>query len=120
MKNLLVTAVLFLATFTVSGQLNNNAKILKESTAIEYKLIKKYAEQRWDEDHEMIVYTINEQADALAEVVSILKSGGDKLIMFKAWNNWEDSSIKVEGKSFVDFEMVLYTYKEQLEAKNSY
>ena len=119
MKNTLTT-LLLLGAFTVNAQLNSNAQTLKDADSIEYRLLKKYAEQEWGEDYEMIVYTINEHADAMREVVDIMSEGGDNMIMFSAFKKWSDNSIRVEGKSFVDYTMVLYTYKEQLEAKNSY
>jgi len=56
----------------------------------------------------------------MREVVNIMNEGADKMIMFSAFKKWSDNSIRLEGKSFVDYTMVLYTYKEQLEAKNSY
>jgi len=64
MKNTL-TILLLLGAFTVSAQLNSNAQTLKDANSIEYRLLKKYAEQKWGEDYEMIVYTINEHTDAM-------------------------------------------------------
>ena len=46
MRKLFTLLLLTVAT-TVSAQLNSNAQILKDANSIEYRLIKKYAEQEF-------------------------------------------------------------------------
>jgi len=84
-------------------------------------LLKKYAENKWNDDYEMIVYTINNQAEAMLEMVELKReSDYDEGLMVAAFLKWKDKSIEIEGEYFVDYEMLVYTYKNQLEAKNSY
>ena len=120
MKNILTT-LLLLMSFTAIAQLNSNAQQLKDNGSTEYKLIKKYAESEWGQDYKMIVYTINKQADALSEMITLSKREDyDKELLFAAFQEWSDSSITVGDSVFVDYSMMVYTYKNQLEAKNSY
>ena len=117
----LFTILALTVTFIASAQLNSTAQIVKDRLPIEYKLIKKFAEDKWGQDFEMIVYTINEHADAMREFANITNAEGTDLrLMRDAYKKWTDNSIIIEGKPFVDYPMVVYTYKKQLEAKNQY
>ena len=119
-KNILTTLLLIIS-FTASAQLNETAKRVKSNLPIDYELLKKYAENKWNDDYEMIVYTINNQAEAMLEMVELKReSDYDEGLMVAAFLKWKDKSIEIEGEYFVDYEMLVYTYKNQLEAKNSY
>ena len=100
------------------GQLNENAKLLKDKVPETYQKIKTFVEQSWKDDHEMMIYGINEQADAMFKIADYTKAKDyDRKIMAIAYSNWVK---KINGKDYYDYELVLFTYEKQLKAKNQY
>ncbi len=126
-------AIIILLTISanVFGQLNKQSKAIKTKAPETYEFIKASAIEEWEDNHEMIVYHINEQADALFEYIKIAKDEAnyDKDVMFKALVEWKDDDYDILSemkkgtptvKLHVDWKMVIYTYKNQLEAKSQY
>ena len=116
-KTLLVLAVA-LISLTSYGQLNENAKQTKELSESIYLSIKSIAVDRFGYDHEMIVYTINLQADALFEFFEITKSKNyDEELMDSMRSKW---AVEIDGKYYVDYEMMIYNYNKQIASKEQY
>ena len=81
----------------------------------------------------MVIYTINKQVDALMNISILMEDDNfDGNIWFNSIMKWADNPSKFEryfndGKLeeaiesiIIQWDMVLYTYKKQLEAKLSY
>jgi len=119
-KFTLIIAIVFSGMLMQAQELNKNAKMLKSYSdgAYEYNDIKDAAIKEWDDDHQMIVFTINQQADALFDVVDEYnKPNYDKNIMLNAMEQWGE----LRGDRWKgDWVMVLFSYKNQLEAKSAY
>ena len=131
MKKLLL--LLLLAPIFGFTQLNSNAKAIKQKSPELYETIKRFSENKWDDDYQMVVYTINNQIDAFIEMGNLMNGDKfDEVIWFKSLLKWSENPTKVEeelldGKvqaaltsNIIQWDMVLYTYKNQLEAKLSY
>jgi hypothetical protein len=118
-KTILFVVLVIGMIATTFGQLNANAEGLKKHLPHIYNPIKESAIEQWDSDHEMVVYVINNQSDAYRELGNILiDSNYNETILLKALELWtENISIK---NSPTDYEMVVYEYKNQLEASKQY
>ena len=95
--------------------------------------MRKTAIEKWDDDHEMIVYSINEESKAWAEYLELVRTG-DSDVLFKAIEKWVDkrdkekfyNALRSEGVTNfmnvcrIDWGMVVYEYQNQIKAKNSY
>lgn len=132
MRKLIICLNLFFTSFTCLAQLNPEATVMKESYPEAYNQIRRTAIEKWNDDHEMIVYNINEEATAWVEYLGLLKNA-DNDVLFKAVEKWVDkrdkekfySSLKSDGTNFmnvcrIEWGMVVYEYKNQIEAKNAY
>ena len=118
MKKIILTVALIFIAFNANAQLNSNANYLKENSSKLYNKIKLLASKDWEGDHKMMVYVINQQADALMKCVEIKKRKDyDDEIMLKALGDWAED---INGVLCVDYKMVVYTYEQQIKAKNSY
>lgn len=120
----IVTLLICLLSFNVIGQLNDNAEFLRDSIPNFYKPIKDYAVSEWGTDHEMVVYTINKQSDALFEFVHLYSENHDDVvnIALAEWCIEPDKIGKTESIYEIQFDwvMVVYQIKKQLKAKSSY
>lgn len=137
MKNLFLTfVILFISTIIFAQGLNQNANYIKKNYSIGYKqTLKKHALQKWDDDYEMVVHMINNQADALINLINEFKSDNTN-IAFKSILKWSIDGYKsLNMKRFekintfglkqliffhCDWEMVKYEYDNQVKAKNSF
>ena len=125
MKKIYFLVVLLAIGMMVQAQeLNENAKFLKTDSSEDlraiYNDIKEAAVKHWGDDHNMIVFTINNQCDAYFEMVEVMqKSDYDKTIMENAVKEWGEY-LEDEGRVKADWVMVMFTYKNQLKAKNAY
>lgn len=118
MKKIILTVALLFIAFIVNAQLNSNANFVKEKSPVLYNQIKLLAGKQWEGDHQMMVYVINQQSDALVECLEIQKGKSyDKKIMEKAISDWSES---INGEYCTDYSMVIYVYKQQFKAKDSY
>ncbi len=105
---------LFGCSISFSQGLSQEAEIIKNSSPIIYKEILTFAKSKWQDNHEMIVYTINKQVRAMAEIGNIMESPNfDENILSKELIKWKKDDL-------TDYEMVLFSYKKQIKAKNSY
>lgn len=122
MKKLLIGIVLLLLSVAVfAGGLNSSANSLKANHPDIYQAIRDRAVREWDDDHDMVVYEINRQSTALYESSTLLKSNPD--ITSRALFEWADSDILGVENVFIysiDWVMVVYTAKKQIESQSSY
>lgn len=136
MKKILLTFTFLFTFFFVHAQLNGNASYIKEKYPSEYEnTFKKHALEKWETDYEMVVYMINNQVDALINTVKAFESDNTQIV-FEAIQKWsfdgykssnieafkklENFSIESLVKLHCDWEMVKYTYDNQVQAKNSF
>ncbi len=137
MKKLILALGMILLSSTVFAQgLNSNASYIKENYTNEYeKTLKKHALEKWNDDFEMVVYMINNQADALIDLIENFESSNTNIAL-KAIQKWsmdgyKDSNIAAFKKIntfglkqliplHCDWEMVKYEYDNQVEAKKSF
>lgn len=119
-----------------AGGLNNYAEFIKQKDITAYeKTIKKHAVEKWGDDHQMVVYTINQQCEAFMVLVQKNDIGDNYEIFIKALMKWAIDGYydynyeyiqkpKKDGLPLLelhcDWQMVLYTYENQLSAKNQY
>ena len=93
--------------------------------------------EKWEDDHSMILWEINRQCDSLLDMIGLIIDDGDMSIFADAITKWsiKETSIQnlekliawMKGESSddittlsVDWSMVLYEYKKQYSAANSY
>ena len=107
-----------------SEGLNSYGRRVKDQLPDVYEVIKIRAIKDWETDHEMVVYEINKQSESYLKIVST--EDIDINIFVSSLLYWADSpdSVKSDMEHFdiypIDWEMVLYEYNKQVEAKNSY
>ena len=59
---LILTLVMILMAISANAQLEQVAQAVKNTSPQKYGLIKAYAEQQFESDYTMVVYSINKQA----------------------------------------------------------
>ena len=107
-----------------SEGLNSYGREVKDQLPDVYEVIKLRAIGDWETDHEMVVYEINKQSESYFKMVST--EDIDINIFVSSLLYWADSpeSVKADMENLdlypIDWEMVLYEYNKQVEAKNSY
>lgn len=136
MRNLLLVLFLFSAISVGAQSLNTHAEYIKTKFPTDYtNTIRKHAVEEWGTDHRMIVYTINQQADALFDIVNTFKTENTQ-ILYDAAIEWSHDGYKssnitkfndlktvnVESmiKLHCDWRMVKYTYEKQVTSKAAY
>jgi len=114
MKKVLLVLAVVLSTLTMNAQLSKTATFVKKELPTRYQEIRSMSINEWGSDHEMVVYTINKQSEALIVIMTeIMKSPSyDKDVFVRALNEWGTK----EG--YTDWTMVLYTYNNQIKNKN--
>jgi len=135
MKRLILIIIIAITAITCNAQLNNTAESVRTNNPRAYNVIKKHAIDKWDSDHKMILYTINQQCDAMYEILTILSDDITteivSLITIKAMKKWAydgyESSVEKQLTDNapileldIDWRMVVYTVKKQLEASLLY
>ncbi len=135
MKNLLLFIIL-LAANVANCQLEKNAQLIKQDYPDGYNLIRYYAVQEWGNDHEMVVYQINNQCDALVSIVRKFEPKHSNTI-YRALQLWSYPTFLEHTQKYfekevtaatleqliyfhVDWEMVEYEYDNQVQAMESY
>jgi hypothetical protein len=138
MEKLLTTLAIILITATAiyaGNKLNNHAAYLKDHFSTDYELtIRANAVEKWTENHSMIVHEINQQSKALFSVSKLIKDHPD--IFVTALEKWstegyslsnmeliiehKSSRVWVLIKMSVNWNMVHWTMKEQIEAEGAY
>ena len=136
MKKLLLLPFLLIAFCAFSQGLKTNANFIKTKYPTEYsQTIRKHAVEKWSTNHEMVVYRINNQADALFKLVNNFKTE-NTTIAYEAIKKWSidgyESSNMQKFKSIktfsvdnliklhCDWEMIIYQYNNQVNAKSAY
>lgn len=121
---------------TPADELNSNAKNIKDNYTEDYeRTIRANAVKEWEDDFSMIIYEINNQADALTELMEIFKSDNSK-VFYKAMFEWTTEGWEENNKKYAeemksmdlkyllklncDWTMVLYEYKKQVKAKSAF
>ena len=141
MKKILLITLFFFSTnvFSQLSELSKAAKYMKDSEETFYKDIYKNIRQSaidmWDDNHVMIVSTINQNADALTQLLNKLSkmSESEQKIFANAIKAWVDKSdeYKFKEKGQIDFKsiftcckinwlMVKSQYDQQTAAANAY
>jgi len=135
-RTILIFLLISVFVFINAEGLESNAKYIKANYSDDYeKTIKKHALEEWNDDFRMVVYEINNQSDALVELIRIFESENTNIV-FKAIQEWsiagyKDSNVIIfkEIKTFsldellklhCDWKMVKYEYENQVKAKNSF
>jgi len=95
--------------------LNSNALFIKRNDQRLYSKIKAIAIDDWGDDHGMILYVINNQANSYF-VVSDLERDYPKIFISAAtdWNR------NINGRTCYDWGMIEYVMKNQIEAQSAY
>ena len=130
MKKLILITLLALST-SLSAQINFSATAIKSETPELYADIRSSAIQEWSNDHSMVLYEINKQADAFRELrVLHLHAPSNWRILNYALEEWgTDKShnrtvMSKDGWKMehcrADWSMVKYEYEKQVKAKRSY
>lgn len=116
MKKIILLLGILLLSLTAFSQLNNEAKAKCKS----------YAKQKWGTDYSMVEYEYNRQVQAGDEffvyygIYNCGAAGEEKdiseecMILIEAFAKWSD-----EGTGYVEWDMVLYETKKQLDAYNN-
>ena len=136
MKNLLLIFTFVLVSTSAFSQLNRYAEAIKDFDSNGYEIIKKYAINEWGSDHEMVVYRINNQCEAIYDIMNKFQSKHTN-ILYRSIQMWsydgylkknqdiyENETTVIELaqmlRFYVDWEMVEYEYDNQVDAKGSY
>ena len=115
----IITILLMLAVSISYAQLNENARIVKSKIPDAYSLIKDQAVEKWGSDHEMVVYTINNQCDSYYNIAMLTQEKNfDLELLENCMAKW--SKVVGEDIKWIDWEMVEYEYTNQITAKNAY
>jgi len=113
MKKIILLILLLVSNLLIFAQLNDDGKAK----------IKANAKNKWGTDWEMVQYEYNKQIEAGNEFLELYnkydchknsetKNVSDEcMILVQAFAKWSD-----EGTGWVEWDMVLYETKEQLEA----
>lgn len=117
----LVIIILIVGLSLFADGLNQDAQQLKDEYPAFYEAVKQRAVGEWGDDHTMILYVINQQSTALFDCNELLSTHG--IIVGTQIAEWCDDEINYYENYFlapVDWEMVLYTSKMQIEAQANY
>lgn len=127
MKKFFILFLLIVSFGLFADGLSADAERLKKAMPEQYEVVKARAVADWGTDHNMVIYEISQQADALVKVIIMLNDGTcDTAIMMEAIFEWTDDPARLadDVKQFVsiptDWVMVLYEYELQASAKSSY
>lgn len=116
MKKVILLLVMLLVSLLAFPQLNDGSKAK----------CKAYAKDKWGTDYSMVEYEYNRQVQAGEEffvyynIYNCGAAGEEKdiseecMILIEAFAKWSD-----EGTGYVEWDMVLYEVKKQLEAYNN-
>ena len=129
MKKLLILLFFVLCSDLNSQSLSDYASALKEKQPKIYNTIRTMAVEEWGDNHQMILFQINEQVKAMIDVTQ--KPDLDMQILFKAMKNWSDNPQKITElvleekvnelfQQRMNWMMIKFEYEEQLKAKNAY
>jgi hypothetical protein len=135
-KRILICGCLLLCgLFLIAQGLNTNSSRIKSGYPIDYEqTIRKNAIEKWDTDYTMVIYEINQQSDALIDLIGIFRNEKSSLMIeaIKKWSTdgYENSNMEIlkKLKNFslneiiklnCDWSMVKYEYDNQVKAYGS-
>jgi|GEM_PF-3310490 len=131
MKKILFVSLLILIGFSLFGtELSPTASRMRESLPEIYAAIRARAINEWGDNHQMIVFVINMQAEAFIKVMDYFGPEAD--IVINALAEWTEGGMKhlnsldLEAdpealwKQNTDWAMVLFQTELQIEAKGQY
>lgn len=136
-STLAIVLIAILLPMELLGQsLKGNASMIRSDYPDEYqKTIRQHAINEWGNEHDMVVYEINKQADALIELINSFESNntniaasaiekwsisGHKRANMRKFKNMNTFNLDNLIKLHCEWDMVKYEYDKQVEAKNSY
>jgi len=139
MKKVTATLLLLLVVLTLAAaDLSPSALVIKENSIDGYNIIKYSAIQEWGTDHEMVLYTINNQCTSCMNVLeAALDKTGDLSIFVEAVKYWSKEGTALSNLTIIkewldeadfysiftmqcDWCMVEYEYNKQVESAGSY
>jgi len=127
MKRITLIILFLLPVFISALSLNNQAQGLREKYPDVYEAIKAEAVEQWGENHQMIVYEINEQSKAILIVSDLLTDADYTGIVYNAIIDWCDGG-RMEFEKYkdnlyeapVNWKMVVYVSQNQINSMNEY
>jgi len=123
MKKLCVILIMLLfAVSAFANGLNPEATRLKTNNPNIYSAVKNRAIIEWGTDHEMIVYTINKQCEAIFKLSTLSPKLTD-VEFYAILIEWCEDDLSLYDSILsapVDWCMVVYVMEKQIEAKSQY
>jgi len=118
-KLVLVLLVSTLGLSNVNAQLSELSRNLKNASPEVYNPIKALAKDKWLNNHEMVVFTINNQVESWKEIffVVVNSENYDDSVLTDAMIKWK-VILNSGVEDVFDWEMVLFTYKNQMKNKD--
>ncbi len=122
-KSMVILIMVLIAVSIVSAtDLNANARNIKTSTPDVYEVVKARAVSEWGNDHQMVLYVINQQSDALISVAKKQETI-DNMFFWGLLVKWCDDDLYVYDDIMlapIDWNMVDYEIDRQIEAMGKY
>ncbi len=127
MKKITLITVLLLAGVNLFAELSVKTQAIKEHVPGAYESIKVFSIDKWDTDHNMVVYEINKQCEAFFVVITTVKESEQIQILHRAVLKWIKGEMPDLNENpnalfeiVIDWNMVLYEYEKQTKASESY
>lgn len=120
-KIILVIVILVIGFALFADGLNADAQYLKDEFPDIYEVVKQRAVKEWNDDHTMILYTINNQSTALFDCSELMDIY--EIIVETQIIQWCDDDVFQYEDYYlapIDWVMVLYMSKEQIKAQSKY
>lgn len=121
----LITFLFFSINTFSQSKLNDIATWLKKDKPELYQSIKEFSIREWNDDHSMILYEINKQSTGYYESMMLL--GNDKEqnqpVFIDALFEWSENLDKIQNmnkNNTINWSMVHYEMKKQIDARNKY
>lgn len=119
MKKFLLISFLLISPFSFSQELEQSATIVKEAFPEDYDGIKKFAVNKWEDNHRMVLHEINEQSEAYVIIFRDLYNDETLPIFHKALFKWGYDGEILVGSSTINWRMVKHEMEEQIKAKKA-
>ena len=104
MRKLSLTALFIILTASMlfGEGLGTNAQNIKKLSPDGYEIIKARAIDKWGDDHNFVLYEINEQIDSLVEVIELLADNGDPMIFINVVIMWSVNGTGARNANIID------------------
>ena len=126
MKYLLI----LLPIIAYSQGLDEYGQHFKDNNPASYEVIKQHAIEKWNDDYSMVIFSINKQSKACYEFFQYYKDNEDNALAYRLIQKWTYKGFEATNEKLldkkrilelhVDWSMIYYEYKKQIEAKNSF